>query len=163
MRNIIEMAKKDDVVVVFDFDGVLGSYEYGTYNHAIPETDWTEFVKIHHPYDASSTIIRPFKKMKEFIDEKKKDNVYVCTVVGSEEEAMGKRSFVVREYGIKPENVHCVWSNHEKLTFLKSLHELKYKQLPEHKIAIVEDNIEILGEIVNNSEFMTIHISSFLE
>lgn len=162
MRGILEIAKNDDIVVVFDFDGVLGSYEYGQYNHAIPEMDWPDFVKTNHPYNDTS-IIRSFESVKTFIHGKNKDDVYVCTVVASEEEAIGKREFAVREYGIKPENVQCVYSNHDKLVYLRSLHQLKYPNKQEHQIAMIEDNVEILGEIVKESHFMTIHISSFLK
>lgn len=163
MRNILDIAKGDDMITVFDFDGVLGSYEYGKHNHAIPSDKWSTFVKAEHPFNAGKPFVRPFKVVQDFIKQKNKDDVYVCTVVECMDELIGKCEFAVREYGIRPENIHYVWSNEEKLTYLQHLHQIKYSNLEERNIAIIEDNVKILEYIMKHSDFTTIHISSFLE
>lgn len=163
MRNILDIAKADNIITVFDFDGVLGSYEYGTHNHAIPSDKWTTFVKNEHPFKAGKPFVRPFKTVQNFIKQKNKEDVYVCTVVESIEELIGKREFAVREYGILPDHVHAVSSNQEKLTYLQHLHQIKYGNIEENNLAIIEDNVEILEHIMKHSNFLTIHISSFLE
>ena len=163
VQNILDIAKADNIITVFDFDGALGSYEYGTHNHAIPSDKWTTFVKNEHPFNAGKPFVRPFKAVQNFIKQKSKEDVYVCTVVESMEELIGKREFAVREYGILPDHVHAVSSNQEKLTYLQHLHQIKYGNIEENNIAMIEDNVEILEYIMKHSNFLTIHISSFLE
>lgn len=163
VQNILDIAKADNIITVFDFDGALGSYEYGTHNHAIPSDKWTTFVKNEHPFNAGKPFVRPFKAVQNFIKQKSKEDVYVCTVVESMEELIGKREFAVREYGILPNHVHAVSSNQEKLTYLQHLHQIKYGNIEENNIAMIEDNVEILEYIMKHSNFLTIHISSFLE
>lgn len=163
MRNILDIAKADNIITVFDFDGVLGSYEYGKHNHAIPSDKWTTFVKNEHPFKAGKPFVRSFKTVQNFIKQKNKEDVYVCTVVESIEELIGKREFAVREYNILPDHVHAVSSNQEKLTYLQHLHQIKYGNIEENNIAMIEDNVEILEHIMKHSNFLTIHISSFLE
>lgn len=49
----------------------------------------------------------------------------------------------------------------DKLTYLDKLCELtKY---PQEKIAIVEDTVSTLDYIARNSDYMTVHVSSFFD
>lgn len=163
MRNIIEKLKEENTVVVFDFDGVLGSYEYKEGNHVIsPNADkWNKFVKEQHPYKDTS-IIRLFKVLKEFIKHKNISDIYVCSCTLSKEERDGKLEYVQREYGILPENVKFVKHKEDKLTYLWQLHNEKYPYLKENQIAMIEDDVPTLDDIMKYSSFMTVHISSFL-
>ena len=36
-RPIIDLVKRNDIVVVFDVDGVLAPYEWGSEQHAMPD------------------------------------------------------------------------------------------------------------------------------
>ena len=39
-RPIIDLVKRNDIVVVFDVDGVLAPYEWGSEQHAMPDAEW---------------------------------------------------------------------------------------------------------------------------
>lgn len=164
MKNIIEKLKEENIVIVFDFDGVLGSYEYKDGNHVISpdQSDWNKFVKEQHPYKDTS-IIRPFKILKEFIKNKDISHIYVCSCTSSKEERDGKSEYIQREYGILPENIHFVTNKEDKLEYLFELHKEKYNYLTENQIAIIEDDVSTLDNIMKYSSFMTVHISSFLD
>lgn len=77
-------------------------------------------------------------------------------------EAAAKTKFAINNYNIPKENIFFVSDKMKKLDFLRYLHEKKYPKLQESNIAIVEDTAETLNHILNNSNFMTVHVSSFL-
>lgn len=164
MSKIIENLKKEEKVIVFDFDGVLGSYEYTDMNHAIdmPDEEWDEYVEKFNPLEDSSKI-RPFKTLQKFLKEKDMSRVYVCSVAGGKAEESAKMKFAMNHYNIPKENIFFVPDKTKKLDFLKYLHEEKYPELKESDIAMVEDTVKTLNQIFNNSDFMTVHVTSFMD
>lgn len=164
MNKIMENLKKNKTVIVFDFDGVLGSYEYSDKNHAIdvPDEEWDEYVKKFNPLEDENRI-RPFKTIQKFLKEKDMSRIYVCSVASGEAEKVAKSKFAMKHYNIPKENIYFVPSKKEKLNLLKYLHESKYPNLEESEIAMVEDTVATLNQIFNNSDFMTVHITSFMD
>jgi hypothetical protein len=47
----------------------------------------------------------------------------------------------------------------------EKLKEIKrfYKTLPDYKLIIVDDSVSILNDVMDNTKFSTVHISSFLD
>lgn len=158
--KIMEMAKDPRAVLVFDIDGVLAAYEYGERNHnACRDDEWEEFMKTHDVYEDA----RPIKTIQNFL-KKYTDptRVFACSVAESYEVDQ-KKKFVTDNYLIPKENVICVQSKKEKLKVLKMIRDTKFPKLDEKWIIMVEDTTGTLTDIQENSNFSTMHISSFLE
>ena len=155
-KAIVERLLEKDMVVVFDIDGVLCPYEWGENKHTMANDEWiSTFVNKVDLYSKK----KPVKKLKQFIDKKDKNNVYVCSV-GEFFEVLPKTSFC-KKYGILSENVSIVESTVEKLYYLEHLQEKL--GIEQEKIAIIEDTVATLDFISNNSNFTTVHISSFFD
>lgn len=153
MSKVLDYLMKDDVKIVFDVDGVLAPFEFGELKHnGCKDEDWENFVIENKPYDN----IRAIPQLKQFIDNKGLNNIYACSVSAPYEE-QNKRDFVVREYGISIKNIKFVRDKKDKIAFLKEL----AKETDESKIAIVEDTVSTLNQIFDNTDFITVHISSF--
>ena len=164
MRNIIEKLKEENTVVVFDFDGVLGSYEYTDRNHAvnIPDEEWENYVEDFHPFENKEQL-RPFKTIQKFINGKDLTRIYMCSVASGEIEENAKRKFAMEKYHIPTKNIFFVKSKKNKIDILRQLHETKYPDLKENQIAMVEDTVATLNQIMKESEFMTVHVTSFMD
>lgn len=154
MSKVLEYLMKDDVKIVFDVDGVLVPFEFGELRHnGCKDENWEKFVIENKPYDN----IRAIPQLKRFIDNKGLNHIYACSVSAPYEEE-NKRDFVVREYGILVENIKFVNDKKDKINFLK---QLAMETKDENKVAIVEDTVSTLNQIFDNTDFITVHISSF--
>lgn len=154
MGKILEYLLREDVIVVFDVDGVLAAYEFGELCHnQCTDGEWEDFVKQNRPYDRAKAI----PQIKKFIKDKGVKNVYTCSVSAPFEEE-NKKNFIIREYNISEENIIFVRDSKDKLLFLR---ELAKKGNPEEKIALVEDTVSTLNSIFDQSDFITVHVSSF--
>lgn len=163
MKDIIEKLKKEDIMCIFDIDGTLASFEYGKRNHiCVKGEDFEKYLNTHHPY-TNPEIVRPFKKLQKFIQEKNEENICVCSVATTKIEKKNKIEFLKKNYGIKEEQIFFVKSGKEKLNCLRKIHEQKYPQKMESQIALIDDTISILNDVFMNSAFMTIHVSSFFD
>lgn len=159
VSKIWDILDADDSIIVFDIDGVLAAYEYGMYNHnACKECEWNDYIKHHNSYENA----RPLSILQSFIAKKGKDKVFVCSVA-SENERNPKIDFVVNNYKIEKTHIYFVDAKNEKLNTLHQIHHLYAPDLPDFKIIMVDDTIEVLTHIQDNSNYSTVHISSFME
>lgn len=157
IRNIIQHLILPNVIVVFDVDGVLAPYEFGILSHSMSDEEWNAIVKNgSNPYDRISAS----RKMKKFISEKDIKKVYVCSKCTVEEED-GKRKFVQENYGILPENIFFVREQKDKIKVLKHIEEIE--NVCDQNIAIIEDTVKTLDEIRKNGNYITVHVSSFVD
>ena len=160
MSEISKIINDKDSILVFDVDGVLAKLEFGRYNHFMSDEEW-ENANLNgiNCYDESKVI----KIMQEFLKTRNMDNVYVATVVScGDDEGYNKIDYLIKYYGIHKENIYYVPSNKDKLVVMLKIKE-KYSELSPRKIVLIDDTVEILNDVMNNSEFTTAHVSSFLD
>lgn len=156
-KAIIDTIAQPGVIVVFDVDGVLAPYEWGTNcHHSMPDIEWDK--RLADGEDIYK-MIQPVKSLQEFIAHKNPSEIYVCSKA-ADDDAKSKKDFCIREYGIKPEKIYLVKEKSEKLALLNSLRD--YLGLPEEQIAIVEDTVKTLDAISAEHNYKTVHVSSFL-
>ena len=140
MSKITDYLLKDDVIVVMDVDGVLAPYEFSELSHSMTDDEWDRLVASgENPYKD----VRPIKLMQEFIQKKGVNKVYTCSK-SPLNEIPCKRAFKT-----------------EKLTVLQTLQQKL--GLKPSQIAIVEDTVKTLDYIRAHSDFVTVHVSSFME
>ncbi len=158
--EITKLFNDDKTIYIFDVDGVLASIEYGKYNHyKITEDDkWAKYVLENDVYKN----VKPLSIMQKFLQTKNKDQVYVATRVMNEEETNQKKAFLSKYYQINPQHVYGITKNAEKLTVIKNIQK-NYPQLENYQFVMIDDTVEILDYIENNSSYSTVHISSFLK
>lgn len=156
-KKIVNKLLENGMIVVFDVDGVLAPYEWGENSHSLSTVDWNlGFLNGEDLY----ANIKPIKKLQKFINKKDKNEVYVYSC-GEWFEIFPKTDFCANNYSIQKENIAIVKNVNDKLTYLDKLCELtKY---PQEKIAIVEDTVSTLDYIARNSDYMTVHVSSFFD
>ena len=154
MSKIKALLNDDETILVFDIDGVLALLEFGEYNHFDDnEEEWfDECARGINHYTEDKVI----KKMQRFLENRDTSKVYVISAVGHSNESMFKKEFANKYYNIPKENVYCVEKNQEKK-------EEKYPNIDDHKIVMIDDTIAILDDIMQNTNFSTVHISSFLD
>lgn len=156
--DLINYLLQPDVITVFDIDGTLAAYEFGYLQHSACDNKyWESYVRDNRPYDSIPAIPR----MKAFIREKctvTNVNVYVCSV-SEEYEKEQKKGFILREYPeINPDNIYFVASKDDKIKLLHKLSDITGCQT---KVAIIDDTVKTLDMIYDNSNFTTVHVSSF--
>lgn len=157
MSKITDYLLKDDVIVVMDVDGVLAPYEFSELSHSMTDDEWDRFVVSgENPYKD----VRPIKLMQEFIQKKGVDKVYACSKSPSSE-IPGKRAFIKDNYNLPDDNIYFVANKNTKLIILEELQAKLH--LKPSQIAIVEDTVKTLDYIRAHSDFVTVHISSFME
>ena len=144
MSRIWDILNANDSVVIFDIDGVLAAYEYGIYNHnACRECEWNDFVLHNDMYRKA----RPLKVLQDYIKRKGTDRVYVCSLA-YENEKGPKRKFVEKKS--------------DKLEIMNKIKYTQYPDLEDKKLVMVDDTIEVLSNIQDNSGYSTAHISTFM-
>lgn len=155
--NIVNYLLLPEVNVVFDVDGVLAPYEFGYLSHSMTDEEWDRIVENgENPYDKVS----PIEKMKKFISLKDINKIFVCSKCTIEEE-VGKQEFVEKNYGILPENIFFVRKQEDKVNVLNHIKTIK--NATDREIAIVEDTVKTLDGIRKIGNFVTVHVSSFLD
>ena len=160
MSKIIELINEKDTILVFDVDGVLAKMEWGKYNHY--ELTDEEWIKMCEAGENAYTQERVFKKMQDFLKNRNMDRIYVITKVGSYKEGEFKKEFVSKYYNISPQNVYCVEKDIEKKIKLFEIKE-KYQELEDFQVVMIDDTVNVLNDIMENTGFSTVHISSFLD
>ncbi len=159
LSKIWDILYAEDSVIVFDIDGVLAAYEYGSYNHnACREADWNDFVSHEEVYDKA----RPLKVLQKYVHKKGKDQVFVCSQA-DEHEREQKCRFVEENYGIDKSHIFFVKQKADKLGIMKEIQKTRYPSLEDRKLVMVDDSTEVLNNIQENSNFSTVHISTFME
>jgi hypothetical protein len=134
--------------------------EFGLYNHYYADDDvWAEEVANGTDFYKD---VRVVKVLKDYINNRDKNRVYVITKVMNESEFKQKIDFLEKSYGILRDHCFMVLKDFDKLNKLEEIREL-YPDLEDKDIAIVDDTVDILTYVMQNSKFSTIHISSFLK
>lgn len=157
ISKITDYLLKDDVIVVMDVDGVLAPYKFSELSHSMTDDKWDKLVASgESPYKD----VRPIKLMQKFIQKKGIDKVYTCSKSPSSE-IPGKRAFIKNNYNLPDDNIYFTLEKTEKLTVLQTLQQKL--GLKPSQIAIVEDTVKTLDYIRAHSDFVTVHVSSFME
>ena len=160
MSKIKEILNDKDSVLVFDIDGVLAVMEWGEYNHYGEDDEtWTKMYETSANYYTEGCVC---KRMQEFLEDKDKNRVYVITKAFTENEAEDKKNFVNQFYGILKEHVYYVKNNFDKANVLVKIKK-DYPDLSDHNIVMIDDTVEVLTNVMENTAFSTAHISSFLD
>ncbi len=159
MGRIKELLNSSDSVLVFDIDGVLAVMEFGNNTHFMDEDEWSRLVGDNNNFYTEKLVS---KKMQSFLENKDKSRVYVITKVNGSNELIHKQTFVSTYYKILKENVYGVKKDSDKLEEIIKI-KGKYKDLDDSKIIMIDDTVEILTNIMENTKFSTAHISSFLD
>lgn len=156
-KKMIDYLMEKETIVVFDIDGVLAVYEFGDCRHGVDDEVWNKSFKLDdNPYIHAASI----PKLQEFIIKKGIDNVFVCSQALSHERAP-KLNFVKDNYGISEDHVFFVEDKLVKVNVLRFLKESK--NVPECRVAIVEDTVKTLDNIMQCGDYVTVHISSFFD
>lgn len=156
-KKVVNKLLKDGIIVVFDIDGVLAPYEWGTRKHSLSDKKWTEMLQTGEDMYSH---IQPVKTLQNFIKNKNINEVYVCSKA-EPAELKSKMDFCIREYGIRQDHIKCVRKKSDKVAFLDELSEKL--GIPQCNIALVEDTVETLDSIVQTRDYFTVHMSSFME
>lgn len=158
MNTIIKKLLEPDIIVIFDTDGVLAPYEWGKNNrHCMPDAEWDERLEQHEDI---YKCIRPVKVFQDFIKQKDIKTIFVCSKSG-QVELESKTDFCKDNYGILAENIQFVKDKADKLCVLDKICDSL--NVPEDKIAIVEDTVKTLNMIATDRDYITVHVSSFLD
>lgn len=158
MNEVIKKLLEPDVIVAFDTDGVLAPYEWGKNNrHCMPDAEWDE--RLEQQEDIYK-LIRPVKAFQDFIKQKDIKTIFVCSKTG-QAELKSKTDFCKDNYGILDENIQFVKDKADKLCVLDKIRDSL--NVPEDKIAIVEDTVKTLDMIAADRDYITVHVSSFLD
>jgi len=160
MSKIKELLKDENTVLAFDMDGVLSTLEFGIYNHyEMTDAEWAEANREEVNYYTDDKVI---KKMQKYLAKRDMNNIYVISKTYTPNETKCKIDFLTKNYHIKEENIFFVNENEEKADVLKEIKE-QYPELEDHQIAMVEDTVDVLNDIMEKTNFSTIHISSFID
>ena len=158
--KIKELLNDKNSVLVFDVDGVLAPIEYGEYNHYyLNDEEWAKEVENGQDFYKD---VKPIKTMQEFLKDKNMDNVYVITKVMHNKELLQKIPFLEKNYNIKEDNCYMVFKDRDKLLLLEEIKE-NYPDLDDHYIVFIDDTVDNLNYVMDNSKFSTVHISSFMQ
>lgn len=156
-KKLIEELSSNGMVVVFDVDGVLAPYEWGFKKHCMSDEEWTTILESGEDMYSH---VKPIKCIQDFIKNKRIEDVYICSK-SEDAEYESKMAFCMREYGISKENIKLVEHKSDKVLFLDELS--KKLDIPQNKIALVEDTVETLDNIAKTRDYFTVHVSSFFE
>lgn len=159
------MAFLENMLCVFDIDGVLAAYEYGFKSHNICDPKSWKEDKIIETYRKA----RCPQTMVEFVNSRDIKKNFVCSLANSNTERFEKIKFVTQSYpNINISNIFFVEKPEDKLNILYNIyarHSYMQERIyrDQSDIFMVDDSIEILNYIQENSQFSTLHISSFLD
>lgn len=160
MSKIKELLNDKDSVLAFDIDGVLAVMEFGEHTHfALSDEEWMKQCESGVNY-YTEKLVSP--KMQHFLERKDTNRVYVITKAFNEKEYAMKKDFAHLYYGIPKENVFYVEDNHDKVNMLMQIKQ-QYPTLEDEKIIMIDDTVSILTDVMENTNFSTAHISSFLD
>ena len=160
MSKIKDLLNDKDTILVFDIDGVLASMEWGEYNHfELYDAEW--FKACEDGFNAYQEN-RVVKKIQEFLKKRDTSRVYVISKIGHPNEASFKKDFCEIYYDIPRDNVFLVWDEKEKADILMKIRN-KYPELESFQIAMVEDTVKTLTDIMEKTGCATVHISSFID
>ena len=166
MTRINELLNDKESIFVFDVDGVLAKMEFGDNNHYFkvePGVDsdiqFTREIVRGHNFYTDDLVNKTLQSFIKNIDSKK---VYILSRCFTKEEQDLKDNFLLRNYNILKDNIMYVESYKDKLEALNLVKKLNPDIDDEH-IIMVDDNIDdVLNYIMDNSNYSTVHVSSFM-
>ena len=79
----------------------------------------------------------------------------------NEKEYNDKLKFLNKNYSILNENCYMVYKDKEKLDKLKEIQERT--KVEDKYIVMVDDTVDVLNNIMENSQYTTIHVSTFIK
>lgn len=90
------------------------------------------------------------------------EGIFICSQA-NEAEKPGKKKFVTDHYGVLENHIYFVQESLGKLDSLREIHRTWFPWLCPEMIVLIDDTVKILNHVQENSQFATVHISSFLE
>lgn len=161
--EVVKLLLSEKSVRFFDIDGTLCMYEYGSRNHnACREDYWFHFVKDNPNFYREQKPIRVMQDFLRVAGDPKRDFVISCTC--DDFELKVKSQFVTDNYPIPAENIFRSERRVDKLDVIHHiLEERKLTPIPPENVIIIDDTTDVLSHVQENSDFTTIHISSFLD
>ena len=160
MSKIKSLLKDKESVLVFDIDGVLAVIEFGEHTHfRLNDDDWNKQILEGNNFYTEDKVS---KKMQDFLKTKDMKKVYVITKCFNEKEGIFKKDYANTYYNIPKENVYYVKSKKDKLNKIKEI-KSNYPNIEDEKVIMIDDTVEVLNDVMENSNFSTCHISSFLD
>lgn len=157
ISKINELFNDEKSVYCFDIDGVLVPMEFGEYNHfGLDDDVWFKELYKRDLYES----MRVNKTIQEFLKNKDMSRVYIVTKVANEEEKNQKVRFVSKHYGIFSDNVYMVSNEKDKLDKMNIIKNI-YPGLEDKYMIMIDDSVSVLNNIKENSNYSTVHISSF--
>ena len=158
MSNIKDILNDCNSVLVFDIDGVLAKMEFGLYNHFLEDDKWSKINIDNNPYDEKLVV----HKFQDFISSKNKNNIFVNSKVYNEKEMLCKKSFVLKYYNVQEDNVLFVYDDKDKLENLNQIKN-RFPSLDDRHIVMIDDSVNVLNYVMDNSNYSTAHTSSFID
>ena len=153
------MGKLDDPenIVVFDADGTLFSYNYGT-------------ARVHHDLDTIKTAaqfrdvdiyaaVKGIPVIRDYIWERGLDLVYVLSKETSRKDS--KTKALSRYYGILPGHCFYVEEDRYKIDILKAIH--KHFEHEKRDLIYIDDSEQTLRMVEDRTDFCTAHVTVFFE
>lgn len=157
-KKLVDYLKQDGIITVFDVDGVLAPYEYGNLKHCVSDEEWLN--GFNDPDNNLYSKMKGLPFLQKFIANKNIDDVYVCSQA-DDYESDAKIKFVMNNYNVKRENIFLVKEKNMKVNILNMIRDAK--NIPENKIAMIEDTVKTLDAIAEKHDYITVHISSFFD
>jgi hypothetical protein len=166
MTRINELINDPASIFVFDVDGVLAKMEFGDNNHYFKvdtnvdsDVEFSRAILRGHNFYTDDLLN---KTLQSFIEKKDNKKIYVLSRCYTEEEQNLKDDFLLRNYNIIRDNIMYVNDYKDKLEALNLVKKLNPDTDDEH-IIMVDDNVdEVLNYIMDNSNYTTVHVSSFM-
>lgn len=148
-----------NTVLVFDIDGTLARYEFGSQNHnACPDAEWKDYLAENRPYETAVPVT-----LFQQVIQKKPDQIFICSVVSGMDEVKQKEDFIKKNFPeIPATNIYFVGTEEDKLISLYVIQSIFDDKSPKD-IFMIDDSCSVLNHIQEHSQYGTIHISSFLE
>ncbi len=159
MSKIKELLNDINSILVFDVDGVLATMEFGQRNHFLTDEEWDICLKNEENVYIQD---RVSKRLQNFIKERNINNIYVLTRVNADIEIEYKKEFVNKYYNILKDNVYCVKNDSEKVNKIIEIRN-KHPEVMDENIIMIDDTVDVLNDILCNTNYSTAHISSFMD
>ena len=155
MKSTWDYLNSNENAIVFDVDGTLFSYNYGTFtaHHDLDKAEFeNDFKNVNMYKDAKGIPV-----IREFIKKKDIDNIFVLSREPHGHQ-MDKTQALIEYYGINPKNCFYVDNDEDKVKVLFKIHKKTKKDL-----VFIDDSEPVLRFVEENTNFVTAHVTIFFE